>query len=94
LQAATHTRLKARNTELERLAGNQFFLLCAKARSLTTRLDVNFDDLYMLNIHLDVEELTRLKDRGTERDGDESFPQEVADALADVVSIGPGLDPK
>jgi Leucine-rich repeat (LRR) protein len=91
LKQVLHTRLKARNTELERLAGNQFFLLCAKARSLTSRLGVNFDDLDMLNIHLDVEELTRLKDRGTERDGDESFPQEVADALADVVSIGPGL---
>jgi internalin A len=91
LKQVLHTRLKARNTDLVRLAGNQFFLLCAKARSLTTRLDDNFDDLDMLNIHLDVEELTRLKDRGAERDGDEPFPQEVADALADVVSIGPGL---
>jgi internalin A len=91
LKQVLHTRLKARNTDLERLAGNRFFVLCAKARSLTTRLDGNFDDLDMLNIHLDVEELTRLNDRGSERDGDEPFPQEVADALADVVSIGPGL---
>jgi internalin A len=91
LKQVLHNRLKVRNTDLERLAGNRFFVLCAKARSLTTRLDGNFDDLDMLNIHLDVEELTRLKDRGAERDGDEPFPQEVADALADVVSIGPGL---
>ncbi|MEP6269212.1 MAG: leucine-rich repeat domain-containing protein, partial [Paracoccaceae bacterium] len=91
LKQILHTRLKARNTDLERLAGNEFFMLCAKARALTARLDSNFDDLDMVNIHLDVEELTRLKDRGAERDGDERFPQELADALADVVSIGPGL---
>jgi Leucine-rich repeat (LRR) protein len=91
LKQDLHTRLKARNTDLVRLAGNQFVLLCAKARSLTNRLDGSFDDLDMLNIHLDVEELTRLKNRGAEREGDEPFPQEVTDALADVVSIGPGL---
>ncbi len=91
LKRHLHTRLVGRATDLERLAGNRFYVLCAKARSLGSRLDRPFEMLDMLNIHLDVEELSRISDRGTEREGDEPFTAEVADALADVVAIGPGL---
>lgn len=91
LKQVLHTRLKERIADLERLAGNRFYRLCARARSLASRLEGNFNDLDMINIHLDIEELTRLKDRGLDSEGDEPFSQEVADALAGVVSIGPGL---
>ncbi|MEM9247452.1 MAG: hypothetical protein AAGB05_02015 [Pseudomonadota bacterium] len=91
LKRVLHERLRIRAADLARMAGNEFFVLSGKARSLHGRLDRNFEDVDLLLVHLDIGELSRFADRGAERDGDTPFPKELSDALADVVQDGPGL---
>ena len=91
LKRVLHERLRSRTADLAQRAGNEFFLLSAKARSLHERLDRDFAQVDLLNVHLDIAELARLHARGREREGDPAFPPELSDALADVVQDGPGL---
>ena len=91
LKRVLHERLRPKAAELAQLAGNRFPWLAARARALLLQVDRPFDDLDMLALHLEVEDLSASLARGAERGGEEAYTPDVADALGDVVRIGPGL---
>lgn len=91
LKRALHERLRPKAAELAQAAGNYHPRLAARARSLTDRLNRPFEDLEMLQIHMDVEDLSSTYRNRDARTGEEVLSGEIVDALADVTNIGPGL---
>jgi hypothetical protein len=91
LKWALHGRLLPKAEELARVAGNTQGRLAGRARSLVDRLDRPFEELDMINIHLDVEDLTTSLRTNADRVGEDRYSPDIVDALTDVASIGPGL---
>jgi hypothetical protein len=91
LKRVLHERLQAKADDLSKAAGNRFPRLATRARALVKQVDVPFEDLDMLGVHLAVEDLAEMARRGREEDGGEAFPEEVSVPLADVLRTGPGL---
>lgn len=91
LKRALHERLLPKAVELARVAGNTQGRLAGRARSLADRLDRPFEDLDMINIHMDVEDLSSSLRTNEDRVGEDRYSPDIVDALTDVASIGPGL---
>ena len=91
LKRALHGRLLPKAVELARVAGNTQGRLAGRARSLVDRLDRPFEELDMINIHMDVEDLSTSLRTNADRLGEDRYSPDIVDALTDVASIGPGL---
>ena len=91
LKRALHRALQQKAAELARLAGNQFPRLAGRARSLSDRLDADFEDVDLLLVHMDVEDLKSSYDLRDQRRGEDKYSPDVVDGMADVVNTGPGL---
>lgn len=89
LKQALHARLVAKAADLAREAGNRFPRLARRARAVVGLVDRPFAEVDLLAVHLEVEDLAQRAATGAEEG--ESFPPEVAEALGDVVRLGPGL---
>jgi internalin A len=91
LKRALHERLLPKAVELAWVAGNTQGRLAGRARSLVDRLDRPFEELDMINIHMDVEDLSTSLRTNVDRVGEDRYSPDILDALTDVTSIGPGL---
>ncbi|WP_375174154.1 leucine-rich repeat domain-containing protein [Pseudooceanicola sp.] len=91
LKQVLHERLRTNAAALSQAAGNRFFRLAARSRSLVTQVDRDFADLDMLTLHLAVEDLRAMARLGKEEEDGEGFPPEVIVPLEDVIKDGPGL---
>lgn len=86
-----HARLIDAASTLQRAAGNEFSVVSNSARSLFSNVNKPFEQLDMLDIHMDLEELRDSYDRRKERGNEDRLTGNVVDALGNVTRIGPGL---
>lgn len=91
IRRACHRRLREAAADLARAAGNRHARLAERARALSGWLDGDLADLDLLEIHLELELLRGVHDRRGERTGEDALTDDEVDALANILTIGPGL---